>query len=92
MLDPYHWKDWVSDLNEGQIRQLMWQCDTEQELEAYTVSRTATTGNKPNNVPDVLERTYFPEVVAQQKFDITQMDSYNENLNNLNAGQNTLFG
>lgn len=92
MLDPYHWKDWVSDLNEGQIRQLMWQCDTEQELEAFTVKRGATNGRADNNNPEILEKQYFPEVVAQQKYDIMQMDSYNDNLDNLNSGQNTLFG
>ncbi|RDY57735.1 SOS response-associated peptidase [Flagellimonas nanhaiensis] len=95
MLDPYYWGDWLdSSINEGQIRQLMFQCDTEQEMEAFTVLRTATTGNKPNNVPEVLEPLHFPEVVAQQKFDIKQMETYNDNLDNLNAGfgTSTLFG
>ncbi|TMM58429.1 SOS response-associated peptidase [Maribacter algarum] len=96
MLDPNYWKEWVSnDLNDGQIRHLMFQCDTEQELEAFTVLRTATNARADNNVPEILDKQYFPEVVEQQKYDIRQADVYNENWDNLNSGNQNptnLFG
>ncbi|TXN37721.1 SOS response-associated peptidase [Flagellimonas hymeniacidonis] len=95
MLDPYHWKDWVDpNLNDSLIRQLMFQCDTDQEIEAFTVSKSATNSRADNNVPEILERKHFPEVIAQQKYDVQQMDTYNENLDNLNSGfeSTSLFG
>ncbi len=94
MLDPYHWESWLhDDLSNGQLNQLMFQNDTAQELEAYTVLRSATNSRAENNVPEILEQQVFPEVREKQQYDIRQLDMYDENLDNLNRGEPTsLFG
>jgi putative SOS response-associated peptidase YedK len=90
LLDPYHWKDWLqADLNSDAISQLMFHADTQQELESYTVARPATNARAVNNVPEVLQFAEYPEVKAQQQYDISQLDRYHPNFDHLNARAST---
>ncbi len=63
ILDNTYENKWLSNtITDSEIKDLMGECFTKQEFEAYTVSKDVTNSRIKSNKPDILNKVSYDEL------------------------------